>query len=188
MDRRTAIKYTSLMTGMTLSTAFVTGFLSGCKSPPKGQPYTPSLLTEDHFLLLKNLSNAIIPSTDTPGAVEQGVPELLETIAAKCYTTTNQKKFINNLELISEILNNPINFNDQEWTDQQKTIASLEEGMNGRYSGIKTAYQNLKGSIASAYLSTEYVGKNMLEYLPVPGQYEPCISLSSTNGKAYTYE
>ena len=188
MDRRTAIKYTSLMTGVTISSAFVSGFLSGCKTPATNTFYTPSLLEEEQYEFLKSLCNIIIPATDTPGALDQGVPELLETIAAKCYTDTNQKKFINNIQLIAEILDEPSKFKDKSLEDQQKGIAALENELHGRYSSIKTAYLDLKGSIAAAYLSTEYVGKNLLEYLPVPGEYQPCIPLSSTSGKAYTYE
>jgi hypothetical protein len=186
MDRRTAIKYTSLMTGVTLSSAFVTGFLSGCKPSKEEIIYKPLLLDEDQFIMLKNLSNVIIPTTDTPGAVELGVPELLETIIAKCYTEKDQKKIVNDLSLIAEILNDPIIFNEQKVEHQKKKVKDLEEGLAGKYSAIKPAYHSLKGSIAASFLSTEYVGKNLLEYLPVPGQYEGCIPLSSTSGKAYT--
>ncbi len=35
------------------------------------------------------------------------------------------------------------------------------------------------------YLSTEEIGLNFLNYLPIPGPYESCISLEEVNGKAW---
>ena len=49
------------------------------------------------------------------------------------------------------------------------------------------AYQSMKSKIITCYLGTEYVGMNLLNYLPVPGEYEPCIPAASLDGKAWTY-
>lgn len=187
MDRRTALKYTSLMTGVTLSSAFVTGFLSGCKPEITGTTYVPGLLNSAQYQFLESFTNILIPSTDSPGAVELGVPELLENIASKCYSVDQQQNFKQNVGNLMAALGPDKSFTSLDIVDQQKAVKELEEGINGPFSNLKDSYQGLKGSIASAYLSTEYVGTELLEYLPVPGAYEPCIPLSSTNGKAYTY-
>lgn len=188
MDRRSAIKCTSLMAGMAVSSAFVSGFLTGCKPEKRELPYKPTLLNEDQYLFLQKLSNIIIPTTDTPGALELGVPETIETIVAKCYSERNQKLYVNNLEQIGTALGGILDFNNLSLDEQSKKIMALEKGLKDQYSAVSPAYKELKGSIAASFLNTEYVGKNMLEYLPVPGEYQPCIPLSSTSGKAYTYE
>jgi hypothetical protein len=175
------------MTGVSLSSAFVPGFLSGCTPEKTGTVYTPGLLNKDQYQFLQSISDILIPPTETPGAVELGVPELLETIAYKCYTKDQQQHFKQYIQHIMVALGTNKSFISLDLSSQQEAVKEFEEGLHSSFSNLKDSYMEIKGSIASAYLNTKYVGTELLEYLPVPGPYEPCIPISKTNGKAYTY-
>ncbi len=46
-------------------------------------------------------------------------------------------------------------------------------------------YNQLRQQTISYYLSSEEICTNYLNYLPVPGKYEPCITLEEAGGKAW---
>jgi len=49
----------------------------------------------------------------------------------------------------------------------------------------KAALLDIKQQAVAYYLSTKEIATNYLNYLPIPGEYEPCISLESVNGKVW---
>ena len=188
MDRRTAIKYTTLLTGATLSTTFMSGFLSGCKPDNPGNHYQPLHLSKEEYDFLSSLTDTLLPATNTPGAVELGVPETLESIVAKCYDDKEQEVFSQRLQLINTRLTSTISgdFAALSGKERLQRVHTLETSLEDD-SDIEKAYHEIKANVVSCYLSTEYVGTNLLEYLPVPGEYQPCIPTSELNGKAWTY-
>lgn len=187
MDRRSAIKYTTALTGITLSSAFISGFLSSCKPEIIDDTFKPLFLSSPHFTFLESLVDVLIPETDTPGALSLGVPEWIDAIVAKCYADKDQQSFKTHFEMVYQVLNTEKSFEKQEVESKAEKIKALEASLNNQ-NELKAAYQQIKGMAATAYLGTEYVGINLLNYLPVPGEYEACIPLSATNGKSWTYE
>ncbi len=171
MDRRTAIKRTAVA-GLGLSSAFISGVLSGCKPEQIGNGYQPLFFDRNKFKFLQDLSEILIPATETPGAVELGLAEWIDTIIKKCYTEENQKIAADLLDQVYDTFGG------------SATSKQVEETENS--TPIDQSYQQVKQTIGSAYLATEYVGTELLNYLPIPGDYEACIPLSQTNGKAWT--
>ncbi len=45
-------------------------------------PYTPKFFSEGEFAVISRVADLIIPKTDTPGAVEAGVPAYIDSVAA----------------------------------------------------------------------------------------------------------
>ncbi len=50
---------------------------------------------------------------------------------------------------------------------------------------VRDGYLHLKQQAIAFYLSSETIAENYLNYLPVPGEFIPCISLEETGGKAW---
>ena len=46
--------------------------------PPVSGPFTPKFLTAHELAVVSRLSDIIIPTTDTPGAVAAGVPKYID--------------------------------------------------------------------------------------------------------------
>lgn len=80
MDRRIFIRRISAALGVTLSPGAVAAVLSGCRPQPDADP---AFLSKDAFALVRGLADAIIPATDTPGAVQAGVPAYIDMILAE---------------------------------------------------------------------------------------------------------
>ena len=164
------------MAGIGISSTFLAGLISGCKPETTGINYRAIMLDQENFTFLRNLTEALIPQSDTPGAIELGLAEWIDTIVKKCYTENDQKQFLSNLIAVNAALNGKTS---------KSSLSSLESSLTNTES-LKDAYQSIKSMVATAYLANEYVGTKLLNYLPVPGEYVACIPISKTNGKAWT--
>jgi len=49
---------------------------------PAAGPYTPAFFTSAEYAMVSSVANAIIPATDTPGAVAAGVPEYIDRVVS----------------------------------------------------------------------------------------------------------
>ena len=183
MNRRTAVKY---IAGATVSSLVLPAFLSGCQTLRQGGSYKQLFLSADEYAFLKSLADTLIPKTETPGALQLGVPEWLDTAAATCYEKNQQEKFRSQLKLVSQNLSANGVFHQLPAADRLKTLQTLEASLKPK-SELHAAYTALKRSIGAAYQETEFVGMNLFKYDRVPGEYQPCIPISTTNKKAWTY-
>ena len=74
MDRRDFVKQLSAGMGAALAPGVLAAILSGCEAEPEAS----GLLTTRERDVLGSLAEAIIPATDTPGAIDAGVPQFIE--------------------------------------------------------------------------------------------------------------
>ena len=69
-------------------------------------------------------------------------------------------------------------------------MGALEEGTDVRLDdnvAVNAFAKNLRGMTIWGYKTSEYVGKEVLAYLPVPGEYVSCGSTEElTGGKAWS--
>ncbi|CAN0381294.1 unnamed protein product [Ectocarpus sp. 4 AP-2014] len=70
-------------------------------------------------------------------------------------------------------------------SEKLNILNTLESSKEDALKDVRSAYLSLKQQTIAYYLSTEEIGKNYLNYLPIPGKYEACISLEDVNGKAW---
>jgi hypothetical protein len=72
-------------------------------------------------------------------------------------------------------------------TALEKTLKTAPSMGQAPGPATEFAYE-LRGKTIWSYKSSEYVGEEVLAYLPVPGEYLPCEDLQAlTGGKAYTF-
>ena len=75
VDRRTLIGEILLLVG---STAIPSTAVAAIASQPSKAGAKPKFLSSPDFALLRDLAEAMIPRTDTPGAADAGVPEFID--------------------------------------------------------------------------------------------------------------
>src|SRR3954468_2117884 len=101
MDRREALKRTALMMGGILSAPTIFGILNGCTAKPTID-WKPEAFSEDQGILVSQVSEIIIPKTDTPGAKEVGVPRFIDQIVKDVFTKDERDKFIAGLNAFND--------------------------------------------------------------------------------------
>lgn len=187
MKRRKIIKLSAFVaTGTALS-----GLLSGCKSDTVSidiDGYSPSLMSGDQYRFIRDFAETLLPETDTPGALSVGVPQIYDTILNNILT--KEKKSVHNDKLSSLIdaiqtENNEQAISDMDQNDRLALIQKLNTKFSQSDEEVSNTFKQVKQRLIGYYLKTEEVGTTLLNYLPVPGEYQACISLEEAGGKAW---
>jgi hypothetical protein len=109
LKRREALLKVSLLMGGTLSAPALTGILNGCTSKKAEQAAASSVtgtkfqfLTAEQDKMVSELSEIIIPTTNTPGAKAAKVNEFIDLMLAECYEEKDQKSFVKGLDRLQD--------------------------------------------------------------------------------------
>jgi len=80
MDRRQAIKTTGLIFGGAAFSAISISSLSSCQSSVAADmaAWQPSFFSVEQGKIIQAVADILIPRTDTPGALDAGVPEYID--------------------------------------------------------------------------------------------------------------
>lgn len=182
MNRRDMLKYTALLTGAAVSGPFATVFLSGCTRQTTN---TELLFFEtDQFDLLTQIADTILPRTDSPSASDVNVPETVDSMLGLVFDDEFKTIFKNQWSELESFLSDQ-NFQQINQSERVSLLSDLELSQNDDVANAKQAFKELKQQVIAYYLNTEEIGTEFLNYLPIPGEYQPCISVQDVNNKAW---
>jgi len=87
MDRRELLYRASMLLGGVITASAASGVLAGCTTTPDGMGEVKSgFLTVEEMATVSAMAEQIIPRTDTPGALDVGVPAFIDRMLAGYYT------------------------------------------------------------------------------------------------------
>lgn len=182
MNRRDALKSVVLMMGGTMVGANV--ILTGCA--PEDQIVGLEFSPKD-IAFLDEIGEAIIPTTDTPGAKAVGIGEFMVMMVKDTYNTEQQTSFVDGLNFIRKDFKTS-NGNDFIEATLEERTAYLNDlkskstaNPEDKNSGIVKMLQDLT---VLGYFTSEVGATQQLRYYEVPGKYEPCIEYKPGD-KAY---
>ena len=192
MDRREALKRTALLMGGAVSAPAIMGVLKGCTARPEID-WKPVFLTEDQASVVTQVSEIIIPRTDTPGAKDAGVPTFIDQMLKEVYSEEDQKWFIDGLTSFNEAAREGYDdvFADLDDEDQTSYVKEVHDD------AVETANTTqpeprrpfilmMKELTMLGFFTSEAGATKVLQYDPVPGAYKGCIPLSEAgNGKTW---
>lgn len=209
MDRRIAIKNMGLALGFTVATPTLLSLVQGCKTVDTVE-WTPDFFTKEQGNVLHKLVDIILPKTDTPSASEVNVHifidrftnEIMEEIQ-QTVTKLSFDKFISKAlkdsgkdeanDLTSEdlepVLAQALQLSEEEEIMNEdlviKNPSATIKGENDAVSEEPVTYnfaKNIRDMTIWGYKTSEYVGEEVLAYLPVPGEYIGCGDLNELTG------
>jgi len=121
-------------------------------------------LTEAQLTLVAALGDAIIPRTDTPGAVDVGVPAWVNLIVDEYYTPAERDPFLAGLDAIDALA---VRDGGAPFTalgaDAKDRIMKAFDQPTDRDTIEARAYSRLKGLVIHGYFTSERVQKNVLK-------------------------
>lgn len=180
MKRREIIRYTALASGAVISAPLMSILLSGCKTDEVVQAATKlNLFSSSEFDVLRSIVDVILPKTDSPSASEVGVHTMIDHMVGSVFTTEDKTSFKSSFDGLLAYLSNK---GYDEATEEEK-LSMLSDAQNDE--SAKEGLQAVKQQAVAYYLSSEEIAKNYLNYLPVPGAWESCISLEEAGGKKW---
>lgn len=216
MKRRSALKNMGMVFGYAAATPTLLSVLQSCKEKPPYAEWIPSFFNKDKGYALAQMVDVILPKTDTPSATEVNVHTFIDAFAnevlpveQQAFTKMLMDKFMN--KVLSE--SGKESLLDLEGADFEPALKKYlakrtdadeeaqEEAM-GKYMEAMMAGEeadldedvacyafagNVRGMSIWAYKSSEYVGEEVLAYLPIPGEYVACGDVDElTGGKAWS--
>ena len=190
MKRRDALGRVALIMGGALSAPTMLAFLEGCKKAGDTATGITFPFTPERQALVSEVTEIIIPKTDTPGAKDAKVGEFIEKMLKDCYSSGDQESFNKGLEELEKK-------DFMKATPQERTAiltemekASKEEIANAatekkKYTEAGKEYTDasvpffrlLKELTLVGYFTSEPGATQALDYVPVPGRYDGCIDL-----------
>lgn len=191
MDRREAIKRTSVLLGGTLSAPVIAGLMKGCTPAGEVIDWKPVFFTDEQAKAISVIADVFIPTTDTPGAKEVGVPQFIDTMANLTYDEEYQGKLRNGLDEFLNMIK----------TEKQKPFDELDAEVKIQLVGDlnKEAVATvplpppeersflllIKELIILGYCMSEVGASKVLQYDPVPGAYIGCVPYEEVGGKQW---
>ncbi|MCR9265552.1 MAG: gluconate 2-dehydrogenase subunit 3 family protein [Flavobacteriaceae bacterium] len=216
MERRSALKNMGMAFGYAVATPTLFGLLQSCKDKPAYAEWVPSFLNQEQGYALAQTLDVILPKTDTPSATEMNVHVFIDAYMNEVLPIEQQdfvklkmgnffdkvlaesgKSSLMDVEAtdIEPVLQTYLKKRtDEEEEAHSEAISSymdaIEQGgeatLNEDIASFSFA-NDLRNLATWAYKSSEYVGEEVLAYLPIPGEYIGCGDLNTlTGGKAWS--
>ncbi|MDO1511466.1 gluconate 2-dehydrogenase subunit 3 family protein [Maribacter confluentis] len=194
MDRRKALQKTGLFAGATFLMPSMLSLFESCKSENR-LDWKPLFFTDVEANTIASLVDKILPRTDTPGALDVKSDIFIDTVIAKSYDKAGQEHMRADIAAFNENCSSKYgdvfyNLSDDDKTavlnEAEKSSGKFGKGVWGTGVGPQEEigfYRSMKSMAIWAYMTSEEIGKNVLNYDPVPGEYEPCKPLSEVGNK-----
>lgn len=198
MKRREVLQYTAAILGYAITGPALAGILQGCKATPE-LAFKPEFFSVDQAALVAELTEIIIPKTDTPGAIDAGVPMFIDRILKEIYPKEVQDAFLKGLADFDngarETYGKPFMdcSNEQKLSYFKTQHDAVMDKSGAGYSGSfwASTEQNSKPFIVElkeltllGFFTSEPGATKVLQYNQVPGPYKGCVPLTEV-GKTW---
>jgi Gluconate 2-dehydrogenase subunit 3 len=172
MERRNAIKAISLSLGSLIS---LPAWASSWQSSTL---VNASLSTSNEAILLAELVETIIPTTETLGAKGLGVHEFIQTMLADCYTKKAQENFAKNLVEIDPLSIKTFGkaFVECDATQRLNILQLLADSTD---KNTQDFYKTLRGLTIQGYKSSEYYMTKFTDYEMAPARFYGCVPVKT---------
>jgi hypothetical protein len=189
MNRRDALKKSALALGAAAGTPTLLSLLQACSQQDR-LTWTPQFLKEDQAKFISSFVDFLLPKTETPGGLDVKADVFIDLMYAKTYDEAGQKQVVADIEKFNADCKDKYGKVFAELSPEDKASCFQEhEAKSPKFP--KTVwggavgprdpvgfYRSLKSTALWAYFSSEEIGKNVLSYDPIPGEFRGCMPLS----------
>lgn len=183
LDRRDAIAGIAAMFGAALFAPIARAAAAQTVPSADGPPSSP-VFSDQQRALVTQLSERVMPTTDTPGAIAAGVPAFIEKLLADWAMPDDRKPILAGLDLIEARSQADYKVAADKATPEQQD-ALLTLAMNGELPGGRDFFDKFRQLVITGYFTSEIGITQEREYLPVPGRYDGAFPYSQVN-KVYS--
>jgi gluconate 2-dehydrogenase gamma chain len=179
IDRRDALAGMVAMFGASLF-APIARAAAGDVTPINVGAPSAAVFTPPQRALMTALSERVMPTTDTPGAIAAGVPEFIEKLLADWALPDDRKPIIAGLDAIEARSQADYKVAGARATPEQQD-ALLTLAMEDRLPGGKDFFEKFRQLVLTGYFTSDIGITQERKYLPVPGRYDGAYPYSQVN-------
>ena len=151
------------------------------------------------------LAERVIPRTDTPGAIDAGVPAFIEQILTRWYTDTEYRIFMQGLDTLEQQAQQRFGNAYAACNEEQQNLLLAEQEVHARdqqrlhpppqasaadkplIDQEAPFFSKLKELVVVGYYTSEVAAQSEMVYLPIPNAYRGEASLADSDGKQYIW-
>jgi gluconate 2-dehydrogenase gamma chain len=198
LTRREAIKRVAWLMGGTLSAAAILAVEKGYSATtPAGRK--PAILTPSQVSTVTAIAEIIIPRTDTPGAVDVGVPEFIDLMLKDVYTQQDRDRYLAGLAEFDTAAHTELRkeFSALEATHQVALVRRFHDAAVVEEQRLPHPQQQLrrpfilmtKELTLLGFFTSKTGATQVLQYVAIPGSYHGCLPIARAgNGKTWAVE
>lgn len=187
IDRRTAL---AGVVGMFAAQLFAPIARAAGLAPAEAVPVisqgaaSTQIFTPAQRALMAALSERVIPTTDTPGALAAGVPDYIEKLLADWAEPGDRIPILAGLDAVEmrSLADYKVSAANADAAQQD---ALLTLAMDDKIPGGKVFFEAFRQLVITGYYTSEIGMTQEREYLPVPGEYNGEFLYSQIN-KVYS--
>ncbi|YCM43971.1 gluconate 2-dehydrogenase subunit 3 family protein [Verrucomicrobiaceae bacterium 227] len=155
-----------------------------------GDPFDPSELNffrPSQRAQVAMIAEAIIPETDTPGAIEAGVPGWIEVIVKDCYDPRDQEVIVNGLADLMRRCQKQHGKDISQLTGEEQvafltkmhheTVAAKRKAQKEGIPQRKTFLEQFKDLTKLCYVGSEVGATQAFDFMLVPGKWVASMPL-----------
>jgi gluconate 2-dehydrogenase gamma chain len=210
MNRRDALLCVAGLMGGTLSASAILAIRKGYAAGnglAAGIDYSattsaatePSILTASQRDIVSRVIDVMIPRTDTPGAVDVGVPGFIDLMLRDVCTQADRDRYLAGLADFdaTAVAENGKKFVTLETTQQLALVRKFHDAAVGAERRQRRAHARpqrpfilmTKELTLLGFFTSQAGATQVLQYVAVPGSYHGCIPLEQAgNGKTWAVE
>lgn len=194
MNRREALKRSFVVLGgAAVSTSLLSGLLVSCESEP-ALSFTPQFFEDAEVRSLSRVLDILLPTTDTPGALDAGVMEFLDGFATSYLPEENQTELRDGIAALTTDSQSRFDKDFLDLTDEQQIelIKAYDQAAFGKIDeentfAAKDFYPQFKETACWAFCTSERGAKEHLQFVFDPGGYSNCVPIEEVGGKLFLY-
>ena len=193
MDRREALQLLATGAVFSLAPARMAATLRQARAI-LASPASPRTLNPHQYATATAIAEAIIPTTDTPGAADVGAGKFVDLILTEWYTEPEREFFLNGLADVDRRTRAMCGKDFVACSRGQKSeilaalgdemLIAAEASSTGRYRGSqpkpdKNFYYMLRGLTLTAYFTSEPGATKQLRFEIIPERHDECAAAES---------
>lgn len=126
------------------------------------------ILTDGERAILETVADLIIPATDTPGAIEAGVPQFVELILTDWHTAEERRPVLEGMAKLDADCRSAYgrHFVDCDAAERAEALAAAEDS---------EMFTVLKSLVVNGYFTSEVGARSQPGYNPMPGVYREVV-------------
>ncbi len=130
--------------------------------------------------MLAELTEIILPKTDTPGAKDLSAHLFALKMVDDCYTQSNQEKYVKGMKDFEDYVQKKTgrSFSENSLPEKQAIVAELDRQKPGP-DGMSYFYMSTKKLTVQAYTTCAYYMTKIRGYKMLPGRFQGCVPLKT---------
>jgi hypothetical protein len=178
VSRREALKRAGALLGIAITPSLLSGVLSA-----QSTGGSPRYLSKAQLAIAGALAERILPRTDTPGALDVGVPAFIDLMYGEYFSADEKQRLVGALAAFDAAATSAHGKGFAQLTGEQQDaqLLAAAESSSDRQHFVRIRELTIVG-----YFTSEVVGRNVLIYDPIPARYEGCIPLEQTGNVSWT--